>query len=263
MEGLTSQFGGLKIAKTAIYNFTVNECALTTKKAYFEPKQRNSPASVKASFNWAANLMNTDINCILIYESAFHINLSRTMAWSTKGTRAAAIQPKMRARTWTILGAISLQSVIIVKMRVPYEQSSKKRKITSESKEKRTAGTVLGHCFNFISDTLDVHDWHEQFSGHCLITDNASIHPLDQIEKLIVNRGYGCVYLPPYPPELNLIEQFWSVVKSKVEREKLLKEEALPLRIVDACNSVYLEDLWGSCRYSNSKLQVCSNKEPL
>lgn len=51
MEGLTSQFGGLKIAKTAIHNFTVNECALTIKKACFEPKQINSPASIKASFN--------------------------------------------------------------------------------------------------------------------------------------------------------------------------------------------------------------------
>ncbi|KAG1463844.1 hypothetical protein G6F46_003604 [Rhizopus delemar] len=207
--------------------------------------------------------MNTDIGCIFINESAFHINLSRTMAWSTKGTRAVVVQPKMGVRTLTILSAISSQGVININVRVPYEQSSEKRKITSESKAKRTAGTVLGHCFSSISDTLDVHDRHEQFRGHYPITDNASIHLLDQIEKLIVNRGYGCVYPASYPPELNPIEQFWSLVKSKMEREKLLKEEVLHLRMVGACNNVYLEDLLRFCRYSNSNLRVCSNKEPL
>ena len=88
-ESLTSQFEGLKIATTAIYDFMVNEYALTIKKAQFEPKKRNSPASIEARFNWAANLMNTDIDCIFTDESAFHINLSRTMAWSAKGTRVS------------------------------------------------------------------------------------------------------------------------------------------------------------------------------
>ncbi|KAI8338821.1 hypothetical protein BD560DRAFT_440057 [Blakeslea trispora] len=53
-------------------------------------------------------MMQTDIdfqsNCIFIDESAFHTNLSRTMAWSTKGTRATVVQPK----TINILEAISL-----------------------------------------------------------------------------------------------------------------------------------------------------------
>lgn len=53
--------------------------------------------------------------------------------------------------------------------------------------------------------------------------DNAPIHVSDQIEKLIVSREYGYVCLPPYPPELNPIEQFWSVVKRKVKREKTVE----------------------------------------
>ncbi|KAI8384130.1 hypothetical protein BD560DRAFT_364333 [Blakeslea trispora] len=84
MESLASQFEGLKIAKTAVHDFMVNDCALTIKKAHFEPKERNSPRSIEARFQWATNLIQTDIdfmsNCIFIDESAFHINLSRTMA---------------------------------------------------------------------------------------------------------------------------------------------------------------------------------------
>ncbi len=67
----------------------------------------------------------------------------------------------MKARTLTIFGAISSQGVTNIKVRVPYEQNSKKRKITGEPKTKKRVGTVLGYYFNFISDTLDVLDRHE------------------------------------------------------------------------------------------------------
>lgn len=146
-------------------------------------------------------------------------------------------------------------------MRVSYEQNSKKRKITDEPKAKETGETVLDHYFNFIYGTLDVLDRHEQFRGHHLIIDNAPIQVSDQIEKLIISRGYICVYFLPYSPELNPIEQFLSVVKSKLKREKPLKEETLSLRIADPCNSVYLEDFRGYCHYSDSCLQLCLNKE--
>ncbi|OAD78983.1 hypothetical protein PHYBLDRAFT_141040 [Phycomyces blakesleeanus NRRL 1555(-)] len=43
--------------------------------------------------------------------------------------------------------------------------------------------------------------------------DNAPIHKYEDIQLSIERRVYGCVYLPPYFPELNPIEQFLSVVK--------------------------------------------------
>lgn len=81
-------------------------------------------------FNWVSNFMKTDIdyqsNCIFIDESAFHINLSRSMAWSTKRTRAVVVQPKTKAITTTILRGISSQGIINVNEKVPYQESSKK-----------------------------------------------------------------------------------------------------------------------------------------
>lgn len=40
--------------------------------------------------------------------------------------------------------------------------------------------------------------------------DNAPIHTIDAIDAMITERGYKYVYLPPYSPELNPNEQFWS-----------------------------------------------------
>ncbi|KAG1049824.1 hypothetical protein G6F43_007869 [Rhizopus delemar] len=201
------------------------------------------------------------VDGVCIGELAFHINLSRTMAWSVKGTKAVARQPKTRAKTTTILGANCSAGIVNIKVRVLYEESSKKRKVTGEKKAKKTVGTVTGHYFNFIFSTLDVLDGHEHLKGCYLVMDNAPIHNSVQIERLVVCRGYGCVYLPPYSPELNSIEQFWSVVKSRMKRERMLSEETL--RVTDACNKIYLKDLQGFCRHSHINLQVCLNKEPL
>lgn len=93
--------------------------------------------------------------------------------------------------------------------------------------------------------------------------DNAPIHTLDNIRKSIKSRGYGCVYFLPYSPELNLIEQFWSVIKSKLKRKKLLVTETLNMRITEACQNVLISDLKGFCRYSASKFETCLNIDPL
>ena len=61
---------------------------------------------------------------------------------------------------------------------------------------------------------------HGEFKRNYIVMDNDPIHTAEDIEKYIVRHGYGCVYLPPYSPELNPIEQFWSVVKGKLRRAK-------------------------------------------
>ena len=83
------------------------------------------------------------------------------------------------------------------------------------------------------------------------------------IGKYINSRGYRYVYLPPYSPKLNPIEQFWSVVKSKVKQNKLLEKEMLMARISEACNSLYLSDFEGFVSHSARCFGKCLNKERL
>ena len=67
-------------------------------------------------------------------------------------------------------------------------------------------------------------------------------------------------YLPPYSPELNLIEQFWLVVvKSKVKRNKFLEKETLMDRITEASNSLKLSDFKGIVRYFHKCLDKGRN----
>ncbi|KAK4520995.1 Ras- protein ypt3 [Mucor velutinosus] len=267
-ESLVRAFSGLTISQTTIYNYMTNDLALTFKKAHFHSKERNSPENIQNRYDWVVKWSQTDMdymsNCVFIDESAFHINLKRTMAWSEKGTRAEVPVPQTRAKTTTIIGATSVWGVLNVQVRLP-GTSNKKRKLagTSSGKATTTVGTVTGHYFNFIAKTIDIMDQHEQFKDFYLVMDNAPIHTAKDIERYIIQRGYRCVYLPPYSPELNPIEQFWHVVKSKLKRERLLKTETLSTRITDACNDVLYSDLEDSARYSVKKFDVCLAKEPL
>ena len=77
------------------------------------------------------------------------------------------------------------------------------------------------------------------------------------------NRGYKCVFLPPYSPELNPIEQFWALVKRKVRHEKLQDTETLQDRIVDAANEVPIEHLRNIIQHSKNQFDNCLNYIPI
>jgi transposase len=73
--------------------------------------------------------------------------------------------------------------------------------------------------------------------------DNALIHIYIDIDELITFRGYRSIYLPPYSPQLNPIEQFWSVVNNKVKRGTFSDNEDLKTRIAEVCNNVLVHHL--------------------
>jgi transposase len=118
---------------------------------------------------------------------------------------------------------------------------------------------------HFIKKTLDIMDKYDEMKGAYLIMDNAPIHKSDDIKEEIQrrNRGYKCVYLPPYSPELNPIEQFWAIIKKIVRRHKLADTEMLEDRIEEACNMVHIEHLFNICQHSKKQFDNCLNGIPI
>ncbi|KAL1927000.1 hypothetical protein VTP01DRAFT_5330 [Rhizomucor pusillus] len=178
-----------------------------------------------------------------------------------KGSSAVVTVPKTRARTTTILGAISASGLIKCSLRLP-QPPAKKRKRRGHS-ELTSTGTVTGHYLSFLKATMDEMDKYEQMKGHYLVMDNAPIHKADDISKCIESRGYRSVYLPSYAPELNPIEQFWSVVKSKVKRNRFLENETLMSRIREASINLKLRNFEGFVSHSYKCLDKCRNREQL
>ena len=113
----------------------------------------------------------------------------------------------MQKQQPTILGAISAQSLIKYSLRLSQLPPIKKRK-RGEDVGCVSKGTVTGHYVSFLKATMDEMDQYPHMKGHYLVMDNAPIHTSVDIAKYVESRGYRCVYLPSYSPELNPIEQF-------------------------------------------------------
>jgi transposase len=82
---------------------------------------------------------------------------------------------------------------------------------------------------------MDGMDCFPEMKGHYIVMDNAPIHTAKKIDELITRRGYMPIYLPPYSPALNPIEQLWAIVKNKIKRSKFEDKEDLVTRITEAC----------------------------
>lgn len=186
--------------------------------------------------------------------------MNRSMAWSKKDSLAVVTVSKTRAKMTTTLGAISASGLIQCNLRLP-QALTRKRKRTNAS-EAIYRGTVTGHYLSFLKATMDEMDKFDNVKGHYLVMDNAPIHKAETISRYIGSRGYRCAYLPSYSLKLNLIEQFWSVVKSKVKCNRFLDSEMLMTRISEALNSLKLSDLEGFVSHSHRCLYSCCNGEP-
>jgi transposase len=123
MERLLQKFQDLKVSKSTVYNFVRTKCNLSLKNAQFQPVDRNSEEKIQERFDWVRKWECTDMdfraNCVFLDESAFHINLKRSMVWSKKGLPAVLTVPKTRAQTTTILGATSASGLIKCSLRLP------------------------------------------------------------------------------------------------------------------------------------------------
>ena len=55
-------------------------------------------------------------------------------------------------------------------------------------------------------------------AGTTIVMDNASFHRKKKLQELAKAAGCKIIFLPPYSPNLNLIEHFWSTLKSRLKK---------------------------------------------
>jgi len=54
--------------------------------------------------------------------------------------------------------------------------------------------------------------------GSVVVMDNASFHRKGRLRALAEKAGYALLFLPPYSPELNPIENFWAWLKGRLRK---------------------------------------------
>ena len=121
----------------------------------------------------------------------------RHWGWSPKGAGPVRVTEFGRGKRWHILPAYTQDGVIIKRV---YQ------------------GSTDSAIFNdFIMELV-------QYCGKypgprsVIVMDNASIHHSEELRLICEYAGVKLVYLPPYSPDFNPIEEFFSVLKSFIRR---------------------------------------------
>jgi transposase len=102
-------------------------------------------------------------------------------------------------------------------------------------------------------DVLDRND----MKGHYLVMDNAPIHTPVKVRELVEGRGYKYLYLPPYSPFLNPIEEFWSIIMAGVRRNALTADDRLSDRIGESVQMITRTDCQAWIRHAVSFFARC------
>jgi transposase len=267
-RALREAFPEISISISALHRHLVQKCKLTLKKLEKIPAARNSERVLKLRRErieeWEA-IPELDFakNCVFIDEAGFNLHTQRNYGCSRKGTPAKGIVPTAKGITITILGAISQAGVIDISLKKPQAVSMSKKRKANDTKAmmiRGQVGTRTEHFLTYLSNVIDVLDRNDM-KGHYLVMDNAPIHTPLKVRELVESRGYKCLYLPPYSPFLNPIEEFWSKVKAGVRRNVLTADDRLSDRICESVQMVTRADCQAWIRHAVSFFPRCKRED--
>lgn len=84
-----------------------------------------------------------------------------------------------------------------------------------------------------------------------LVMDNIKSHHAKAVRNLLDSSGVRYIYLPPYSPNLNLIEKLWSKVKALLRKFKARAQDVPPDVIQRAFQNVSPSDCSGWFEFCN------------
>jgi transposase len=181
--------------------------ARASKKTVYGDEQAR-PDIARRRERWRKHQGRIDINrLVFIDETWTKTNMAPLRGWGTKGKRLVAHVPHGHWKTLTFLAALRSGAI--------------------------TAPCVFDGPINGESFLLYV----QQIlvptlkPGDIVIMDNLGSHKADAIRKNIAAAGARLLFLPPYSPDLNPIEQAFSKLKHHLRKAKERTVEATWQRI--------------------------------
>lgn len=171
---------------------------------------------------WEACLPGLDLSrLVFLDECGINTLMARFLGRCPQGKRLVASSPAAYWQTTTLVSAVRLDGVI-APMMLPAS-------INGDS--------FAGYVEQFLVCELT--------RGDIVIMDNLPSHKSQRVTDAIEGAGCTLVYLPPYSPDFNPIENMWSKVKACLRKAGARTFEALVDAVRDALLAVTPEDCNG------------------
>jgi transposase len=158
---------------------------------------------------------------VFVDEMGTNTSLSPLYAWAPRGERASCSVPRNRGPNTTLLSSMTLEGMG-----------------TSLAVEGATNRKVFEtYVEQILAPTLR--------RGQVVMMDNLTAHKGERVKELIEERGCELIYLPPYSPDFNPIEEAFSKIKALVRKAEARTREALVEAIGRGISMVTAEDTQG------------------
>jgi len=182
--------------------------------------------------NWEQCLAGLDLNKLVFFdESGVNTLMARLRGRCPKGKRLVASAPAGHYATLTLMSAVRLDGVVApMLLDGPVN-----------------AETFAGYVEDCLVPALE--------AGDILIMDNLPAHKSVRITQAVEDAGCRLVYLPPYSPDFNPIENMWSKVKAFLRETAARTFDAVVDGVKDALHAITLADCEGyfeHCGYGDT-----------
>jgi len=151
---------------------------------------------------------------VFVDESGVTTEMTRRYGWAPRPERVSEAVPAGHWRTLTVLAALTLDGML-----------------ASMTIESPTDGDVF---LAFVEQALGP----RLQPGHIVVLDNLAAHQVEGVRGLLESRGAHLLYLPPYSPDFNPIEQAWSKLKQLLRGVKARVLDQLEPAIAQAIAAI-------------------------
>ena len=158
---------------------------------------------------------------VFVDEMGANTSLSSLRAWSKRGERARCSVPRNRGRNTTLLASMSAEGI---------------------GSSLAVEGTTTRSVFETYVEKVLLPGLQR---GQIVVMDNLTAHKGDSIRELIESAGCELLYLPPYSPDLNPIEEAFSKIKSLLRKAGARSREALIEAMGRALDAITSQDARG------------------
>ena len=198
-----------------------------------EPKKRSVGASERDGFLRAAwrALVAGQIDArrlVFVDEMGSNTSLAPLYAWSRRGERALARVPRNWGANVTLLASMSAEGM--------------GRCLAVEGAT--TRGVFEAYLERVLAPSLR--------PGQVVVMDNLSAHKGGRVREIVEGAGCELLYLPPYSPDLNPIEEAFAKLKGRLRAAAARSREALIEAMgaaLDATTASDAHGFFGNCGY--------------
>ena len=169
---------------------------------------------------------------VFVDEMGTNTALSPLYAWAPRGQRARCSVPRNRGKNTTLLASMSVEGMgptLAV-------EGTTNREVFEAYVQRVLAPTLR--------------------PGQVVVMDNLSAHKGHKVRELIERKRCELLYLPPYSPDLNPIEEAFSKIKGLMRKAGARTREALVEAMGVAISAISAGDARGFFEYCGYRTLV-------